>query len=57
MVKTSYTSKKYCTAVTRINLHVTTICFDFSQQLKTDQISVQLPDDCPSDMKQVVAPI
>ena len=31
------------------------ICFDFSQQLKTEQISVQLPDDCPSDMKQVVA--
>ena len=33
------------------------ICFDFSQQPKTDQISVQLPDDCPSGMKQVVAQI
>ena len=33
------------------------IRFDFSQLLKADQISVQLPDDCPNEMKQVVASI
>ena len=40
--------------ICHLNLRV---CLTSSQQLKTEHISVQLPDDCPSGMKQVVAQI
>ena len=44
----------YTVVVHNFNLQKKTT-FDFLHQLKTEQISAQLPDDFPSGMKQVVA--